>query len=640
VCCTSKGYDSDQNQVASPHSQSQHHGAGSTNGLQHQINTSKANALLESVVDSIQSPQNQSRSSPPRNVVAEDPPDLEYSNSNRRNRDLAEAIFGSQEAVRKGPPTMLNLAQDVTVPSIVVDHSPDLTSATGTHFPSQATDSAVPALNHLRARPTPLRAQSPAEQNALAEEVQRKADAATASLRRISDIGGSQEGLRAPAPTGRKRINPHQISEPKLVSSSASVDTIPLTSPGTPAQQSLWIGDRFRKLRGTLRGKPTTSRHDEEGASYPGDSRATGTSPLARQDSTSTSTNAAEPGGLKPSGSISAGPGFKGLLGRLRRPRTSNPPMDFDIRSTTQVHSVNTSISSASQPRAETPENFDSTPTQETSAPSASRRRHPLADPDSAEDEHDLNGSATETEETVARKVFLNAALSLGLDEEAVKELLARKASSSSQAPRKATTPMVLRPVTVNPSLRASSPKPSIGNSKGNVLAQGMNGSSMEGHTPRNDEFSAVPTARNPSSRRRADPHEDRQGNVNNAVVRRTIIFPSDAGVDLNALMRKSSQSKNRRRSSSGGSARSSRSVHDRAPTPPPPRSPSAKRFSRDSPPVPRLPPSFAAQGENMIQSPASSPATGPIEKSSSTYDSLYVFDTICSFHYAHKHQV
>jgi hypothetical protein len=56
-----------------------------------------------------------------------------------------------------------------------------------------------------------------------------------------------------------------------------------------------------------------------------------------------------------------------------------------------------------------------------------------------------------------------------------------------------------------------------------------------------------------------------------------------------------------------------------------------ARRFSTDtSPPLPQLPPSFSAQAENIHVS-QSAVAGGPIEKSSSTYDSLCVNSIIVS---------
>jgi hypothetical protein len=124
------------------------------------------------------------------------------------------------------------------------------------------------------------------------------------------------------------------------------------------------------------------------------------------------------------------------------------------------------------------------------------------------------------------------------------------------------------------------------------------------------------------------------------AVVRRTIIFPSESRsstIDLSVLIRKHSS---RRRRASATSV-SSRSVHDRAPTPPPARANTGRRFSTDitSPPVPQLPQSLPLTDRLLI------PATqGPVENPSSAYDSLsvssYIFaisnilnvvaDTIC----------
>lgn len=76
------------------------------------------------------------------------------------------------------------------------------------------------------------------------------------------------------------------------------------------------------------------------------------------------------------------------------------------------------------------------------------------------------------------------------------------------------------------------------------------------------------------------------------------------------------------RRSGSGTSAQSARSVHDRAPTPPPPKSNGGRRFSTErSPPVPGVAMSIGAQAEALLRAP---PSNAVAEKPNSPYDSLY----------------
>lgn len=102
---------------------------------------------------------------------------------------------------------------------------------------------------------------------------------------------------------------------------------------------------------------------------------------------------------------------------------------------------------------------------------------------------------------------------------------------------------------------------------------------------------------------------------VPNAIVRRTIIFPSDARIsalDLQAMMRKQTNSRRR------ASVSSKSSVHDRVPTPPPPHRAAARRFSTDvSPPMPQLPPALSAHNDALLGVP------NMADKNGSAYDSL-----------------
>jgi len=112
-------------------------------------------------------------------------------------------------------------------------------------------------------------------------------------------------------------------------------------------------------------------------------------------------------------------------------------------------------------------------------------------------------------------------------------------------------------------------------------------------------------------------PREARDTATLSAVVRRTIIFPSESkgggnNFDLNALLRRNSQARKRR--SAGTASLSNRSVHDRAPTPPPPRSPTKKRFSSETtPPLPQMPGSLSSQTDNSFS-----------EQTASNYDSMF----------------
>lgn len=224
-----------------------------------------------------------------------------------------------------------------------------------------------------------------------------------------------------------------------------------------------------------------------------------------------------------------------------------------------------------------------------------------------------------------ALKQLFDAAHDLGLDETALSELLARSPSAASKS------------TTWTKSARSNS----VVDSRKSQLTELREGtaspSSFDGR-PSVDTMSYRPSAeiRQLTIRKNTDPSSlarpipsPAPKDPSAAVVRRTIIIPSDskATMDLNALLRKQSTSR-RRQSLGAGSINSARSLQDRVPTPPPPRANANKRFSAGrSPPVPNLP-SFAAHGDSLVP-----PAQ--MEKSNSTYESLYVFGHVPDCHYS-----
>jgi serine/arginine repetitive matrix protein 2 len=603
-------------------------------------NVSKASALLDSVVDSIQSPRNQTTSSSSNELITRGVSEIEYSSSDRRHKDLADAIFGSQDNDGQDSPVKESYPS-MEVPSITVEPSPPNGTTRHPHgngvSPAGVESSFYSSPRDLRG-PRSARIQSPSSTQAdLVREVQRKTEAAMAELRRNPETPSDQ--LRANGLTARKRISPSQISEPRLVSASTSVDTIPLRSPSmSSGHQNSTIGDKLRRLRGTLRVKQATIPNGDEVTPYP----LTMQSPppqLARADSRPNTISARDSTGFKApvtSPPASAGPSIRGFLGRLRRPRTMNNPSELDRldrRPTSNADSGAAFSPAASLPVSPMSPVYlrSAPPTTAVFNPALPERTAPAYSNSLDVDENP--GNLTETEDRVARKRFLDAASTLGLDEDEVQDLLARRSSNRITA-----TSPTSRHIPANSHARPISPPgntdPPSTNARAPVAMNDAHERSrsrkpnaptaLDGDAARNDDT----PVRKLSFRRRLDPqHEAQSDRAANAIVRRTIIFASESTptIDLNSILRRSSQSKNRRRSSSGGSIRSSRSVHDRAPTPPPPRSPSSKRFSRDSPPVPKLPPSFAAQAENMLQQSLAVPAPSPIEKTSSTYDSLYV---------------
>src|SRR5271154_5517482 len=192
--------------------------------LKQSESASKASALLDSVVHSIQQPRNQMISGLTNEESLDSVAGLEFSNTNRRHKDLADAIFGSQENERKGPPPKLLLTAPTNFPAISLERSPSPTVVTSHHDKSSPPSGGDEAPTETHSLSPPKKTPSQAE---LAKEVQRKTHAAMAELHRTPEKADS---LRVVGSVGRRRVSPNQISEPKLVSASMSVDAIPLRS--------------------------------------------------------------------------------------------------------------------------------------------------------------------------------------------------------------------------------------------------------------------------------------------------------------------------------------------------------------------------------------------------------------------------
>jgi serine/arginine repetitive matrix protein 2 len=212
-------------------------------------------------------------------------------------------------------------------------------------------------------------------------------------------------------------------------------------------------------------------------------------------------------------------------------------------------------------------------------------------------------------------KQFIDAANNLGLDQDALTELLSRSNTIGSrltaQSSKHLSTASGDRRYGKSDPPREPAPASAPGSTAQRSLVQ----------TPQRRSGESVEKApiRRPLARN-GTPSES----ANSTIVRRTLIFPSEARQptpEPGANLRKSSSTR-RRRSTSAVSVNSNRPLHERVPTPPPPKSPTARRFSAEqSPPVPHIPNSLLAQTET-INAPQSAPAV-PLEKSNSAYDSL-----------------
>lgn len=617
-----------------------------------QNSTMLGSPVSQNVVSSIPSSQGRTTEEP----QSDSSKARDLSPTSRRKRDLDAALFGENTVGTASPQTPPEISpvgaahhQPSPTPALVERTPLHVHSATGAPNTSTLPSSPVQVVRNASILRSPQ-----VDQTELAREVQRKTEAATASLKRGASAkyhttNASSTSISFP----RKRIAPHQISSPHLVSASTSMDTIPLRSPSVASgnmqsQQTRGakLGQRLRKW-GTLRGKPSTP-NGVEITPFPFDAQSP-TTPHAqtvRHDSSNTnSLGSPATAGLIDSGRMpvpsppaTAGPGLKSFMSRFRKNRLPDVSPERDRRSIEQERRQSPQVSSSGQ--STSPLNEYVFPRQSQSAPAtkstfqSSVSPHvppPSASPSNRNTTPEAVTSQPQqlkqlpdapAQESLALKQLFDAASNLGLDQTALNDLLARSNSSRS------TTAMNLfrNELAAGDSFRPPT--------KTEIVLDNARSPSSNGGRPSEDGFierkedrisSAVPRKRIKS---KFLPDGQEGDAVANPVVRRTIIFPSDSRastIDVNILMRKNSQSRKRQSASAVSVTSSSRSVHDRAPTPPPPRSPTGRRFSHDaSPPVPQLPVSFSAQAESLLPLPTPrANIASPMEKSNSAYDSL-----------------
>ncbi|KAK0210577.1 hypothetical protein DFS33DRAFT_1483647 [Desarmillaria ectypa] len=534
----------------------------------------------------------------------------DISPTTRKNRDLAHVLFGYDEAEgydsSPTPKPMVPVAQKEPVDNVPVltsplplnINSPPVPTPENTQFLSPPTSPYTGTHNSSSRLP-----QSPEAEAELARDVQRRAEAAMLALKKPSPQKAS-EGLSSSGSVSRKRVSPHQISTPTLVSASTSVDTIPLRAASISASQSgpSRIGSRFKKLRGTLRkNNIPTGEVTPYPLVVPPPIQTIGYEPDRLNPAIDGIgvMSATEPRFKVPVSSppATAGPGLKGFISRLRnKPRTIDPSLQYVGR-----HSPQLSVSSSlRRTDSSAPRNLhDTSP--------MTPRAHQQSPPTLPQG----NQEPVDPDESVALRQLFDAAHNLGLDEKKLNDLLlVRSGSTSSRTsnwPSTLTRSNSSAAAFVTPDDRS----PAQARDNERPRTTGINRRTVDDRGP-----SRAPSLRKqPDHLRRPREGQNQRDPTVSAVIRRTIIVPSDtraSTVDINALLRKNSS---RRRRVSAASI-SGRSIHDRVPTPPP--RTAGRRYSKDtSPPVPQLPQAVPAPGEGHLNIPG-------IEKSNSTYDSLY----------------
>ena len=525
--------------------------------------TSRANALLDSVLNSIQSQSATSTTAstpassdnPTADPLSSTDDDIsskfpsissgsreshEDDASALRYKALADALAENEKVAGANSPDQGPIISDPI-------QSPEEDSGEATE---------VPASHVWRSPPVPIAVPVPATHTVqLVQDVSRMAAEATAALKNPSHTKiGEPDGTLRRRTT--KRIDLQQISSPQLVSSSTSVNALPIahsvsshtSSPTSDPRSSLKLSQRFKKLRGTLRSKPT-SRDGEEVTPFIVPSQVDSSqSPIHRLPSPMTPVqtlmfsqhhdspaSATELGRFKvsvPPPPASAGPGIKGFMARFRKPRKDSKDQahlsrDYSGHQSPDSNSVSpphervdsgapVSPSSTAKPRQ----------SEDYSLMNASRARSPTPDP------------------ATVNQLF-DAASQLGLDRGALDELLARSTSTSS------------RNTSWTPSATAFTGRRS--NTTTSKLPVPRTREDHSFDQPRTPESYKPPARPNAVNR-----HPDGE------IVRRTIIFAGDnaSTPDLNGLTQRDSTLGRQQRSPSAASIHSTGSAAREPPVP------------------------------------------------------------------------
>ena len=537
--------------------------------------------MLNSVVDSIKD-QPSNIDTNPTTPTSAFPDDQNISPNTRRNRDLAHVLFGTEDdladddlrddtvkmKVNPGPDSSASAISgpQSDAPAATSSMTATIAALSITELASNGEHKAppMPSPYLLHRNPSaPRIPQTPQEEAALTLEVQQKADAAMVALNKNPSHVNLADGLRH-TPSIRRRIDPSQISTPKLVSATTSVQTVPLRSPSLSSNNPgpSKLGSRFRKLRGSLRAKNLVSSGEETVAADI--SKSPPASQLAHYDPVMLDppgapklSSATEAGRFKvsiPSPPASAGPGLKGFMARFRnKQRISETPPGGHLggpRATSPLSPVPALSSSVTSPL--TPRFVE--PTTPKAASSYGDKNHtvtarpagqprpmysrfppasppaPLQAPPHAPTETPDGSKSAHLEQ------LFSAANKLGLDESALSDLLARSGSASSRSLLSKNTTSAAKPTEWNDIQQVSyvgstsSDQTATPTSYSNPLTDFQSRArptEMRPITP-DDSLSRKPSTRKPDHLRR--PREGQNDNANSAIVRRTIIvYANDA---------------------------------------------------------------------------------------------------------------
>ncbi|CAE6507959.1 unnamed protein product [Rhizoctonia solani] len=631
----------------------------------------KANALLHAMMDSIESSPHKPSSPPvtaPSSVpspspqpqelapqasfsseepqlatppsLADEPqtPDTPVPEQDQRQKALADALFGSDSDATVKDPSPLGRSQSMRAFAMPPVSSSPLTDP----------DS------------SPVQGKSPQDEKILAEDIERRAMAATAALKSASTprLNDASHGRKA-----GKRVNPRQISSPQLVSATTSVDTIGLaaaaaaagSNPSTPQQPSQpplphiqsKLSQRIKKFTGNLRTRTPVPTGDEISPYV--EPTAEPTQPtMGNRVPSAPTTPSRVPSNPEPK---SAPPTTESPVGAPSTPDGSTPSSAAGTPTSTQPRlrgfmarlrkgrKDSTSSGFGDKPRAPSPlgPNLTKAIPAPPHIPAAMLKLEPVPMPENMSTSS-LAGSGTgveppppppvvpqsapanlttapthtpassqQVDEEALRQLY-NAASQLGLDHSAINDILVRSQSTSSRSTgwTQASSPMALSSHTADTVL--TPPLPSVLERSLSVTTPKLPRSSAA----LGRQLSLKPY--NGLSLRTAPPSQEDTPSA--SIVRRTVIFPTPPGRASSEMSRRPSSRHRRNRS---GSIHSNKSVQDRTPTPPPSRAPINKRFSKDaSPPVPQLPTGIEGSATSVPMTRSGSAF------SVNNYDSLY----------------
>ncbi|KAG8954039.1 hypothetical protein FRC04_001023 [Tulasnella sp. 424] len=627
--------------------------------------SSKVNALLQSMVDSLPPPTLPASFIPsPTNFGPDTPVEAQHPDLSRSTSGQEEANEAPSANSRRSPVPSFNdpdLRKKALTEALFGESpSPEATTPQEEPHPYTTGNPALEDPEPVEKPPTAVPPTPTVEE--LMADVTRRNVVATDALK-SPGITRSESALKR---QGTKRLNAKLISGPQLVSSTTSVDALPLASPSSssltntasqspaaPEKLSSKLSLRIKKLRDKLKTRPSFPNGEEitpytfEERSISPSSSAAGHTPVGHAAVLITQTvdtsprkspipvppsadvqsfrfPSPSPSPASPIPSTHGGRGIKRLMSRLRSNSKHDLVEKASLTSLNGAYATDAQTQQTSQFAPSIAHSISSSMNQRPASPESIRRKPPsvrtdtepgpnvvdLTSPRLDADDRQFNLStptppADHTPDETAVKQLFDAASNLGLDKAALNDLLARSSSTSSRS-----TGLTARPGSAATTATSAT-------AVANPVSQ------------RDSPRSFFGLKREPSTRAPALSSVSEKsvqgipGDESQTILRRTLIFPSEAESALTRRPSQATKASKKKNRFSTQSVQSIRSLKERSPTPPPNRS--SRRFSKDSsPPVPALPPGIALSGQENGSSSPPRPSHKSQNSVGSAYGSLF----------------